>query len=292
MSERNDEHAASAQRFYPNARFPNEIDALDVPEAYVSVAKGNCLEPAYRDGDHLIFSKSSLPLKGDYVGIWFLPDVVPDGEAPRQIKRLSSDSTAGFQLPWHATEVDEPEPFVHFEMFNPPRKLRVPASKIVAMHKVLGMAESNGDGTAVPSALKNRLPNLPWLRSVVPGMISHRVQDDLCEPLLTAGDYVIIDTSLKTPENDKLFLVQWSTGNRQVMQLGAHEFTNSEGKFTGWMIAPFRRPRTRDAADMWTQHMRMIDWCSDGPYTAEGIRTILVGQVVGRCNPEGGANTK
>lgn len=285
MPEQIGEHFTSVQRFYPSDRFPDEIDALDVPETYVSVAKGDCLEPAFHDGDYLVFSKSALLHKGDYVGIWFAPDIVPDCETPRQIKRLAMEPMSTLTLPWSATSDDELEPHVHLEMFNPPRKLRVPASRLVAMHKVVGIAEPNGDGTARPTGLKNRLPILPWCDSTNPDMISHCIQDDLCEPLFSVGDCILIDTSSKTAENGELFLVQWSTGNRQIMQLNSHEFNGTHGKFTGWMITPFRRPRTRDAADKWTKRLGIIDWCSDGPYTDDGIAALIVGRVVGRCDP-------
>ena len=145
MPEQIGEHFTSVQRFYPSDRFPDEIDALDVPETYVSVAKGDCLEPAFHDGDYLVFSKTALLHKGDYVGIWFAPDIVPDCETPRQIKRLAMEPMSTLTLPWSATSDDELEPHVHLEMFNPPRKLKVPASRLVAMHKVVGIAEPTLD---------------------------------------------------------------------------------------------------------------------------------------------------
>ena len=141
--------ARASRKYYPHPRFPTEIDALDVPEVYASIAKGNCLEPVYSDGACLVFSKTEKPKAGDFVAVWYDPDVVPDGEQPRQVKRLVSNIMAGTSFPYQRRAGDEVEPLVEIEMFNPPRRWFVRASKIIAIHKVIGLAISTGDGQAM-----------------------------------------------------------------------------------------------------------------------------------------------
>lgn len=135
---------APAQRYDPHPRFPDELDALDYPEVYASRASGRCLEPVYQDGVCLVFSKTEQPVAGDYVSLWFDPDKVPDGELPRQVKRLLS-IMPGLTFPYLPASGSEVEPLVQVEMLNPPRRRYVRASKIVALRKVIGTAEHLGD---------------------------------------------------------------------------------------------------------------------------------------------------
>ena len=134
-------------KLYPNAKHPDEVHPDDCPEVYASFCKGNCLEPVYRDGCCLVFSKVETPEPGDYVGIWLHPDVLePDG-LPRRVKRLVS-MWPGITFPYKASPASEVMPLVMMEQLNPPRILQIPASHILAMHKVVGEAESRGNGMA------------------------------------------------------------------------------------------------------------------------------------------------
>jgi hypothetical protein len=131
----------------------NDSSELDfhpewVPEVYASVCKGTCLEPKYRDGTCLVFSRTEPPQPGDFVGIWFRCEAVPPGEHPRQVKRLISAGWPGMILPYQAQFGDEAEPLLILEMLNPPKRIMVRASKVLAMHKVIGEAERDEEGNA------------------------------------------------------------------------------------------------------------------------------------------------
>lgn len=278
--------ASRSRKYYPNERFPDEIDASDVPNIYASVARGDCMEPVFHDQDCLVFSKSAELQMGDYVGIWFDPAIVPNGEPPRQIKRLAMGLMPGLRLPWNPKPGDEVEPLLYFEMFSPPNRLRIRASKVVAMHKVIGLAETNGDGTAKQLPLDTRLPHLPSIAAIKRGRTKFLVKDHYTEPLLYAGDWAAIDPDLRVPEDGGLFLIKWSGGKQEILQLCLREFKNSEGPFTAWMVAPFRRPRSHKAAEAWMEKTNVIDWCSDGPYPAKAMRELIVGKVVGIFRPD------
>lgn len=135
-------------RYYPHPRFPDELDATDCPDVYASVAKGHCLEPIYRDGCCLVFSKTAPIEAGDFAAIWFDPDTVSEGGLCRQVKRVVS-IMGSLSFPYVPAPGSEVEPLVQVEMLNPPRRWYVRASRIVALHKVVGTAKSAGDGRAL-----------------------------------------------------------------------------------------------------------------------------------------------
>lgn len=133
---------------YPSAKHPREIGPDDCPEVYASICKGNCLEPVFSDGECMVFSKAEPCRAGDYVGIWLHPDIPAADELPRRVKRLRTALPLGFALPFRAAPGNEFVPIVELEQFNPPCIYRLPATEILAIHKVIGTAETNGDGTA------------------------------------------------------------------------------------------------------------------------------------------------
>jgi hypothetical protein len=139
----------------PRWKRPQADDHLrpeDCPEVYASIAKGTCLEPIYRDGCCLAFSTIERPKPGDFVGVWFTPGTAPPGQPDRWVKRLVSFGPPGFTF--FDVARDSPlQPFVVVEMLNPPREFVIPASRIVAIHKVIGEAQNIGGRWAVPKSL-------------------------------------------------------------------------------------------------------------------------------------------
>ena len=137
-------------KHYPNADHPLEFDPSDVPDVYASVGKGNCLAPVYPEDTCFVFSKLEPCKAGDFVGFWLHPDCVGADETPRRVKRLYMGLGPGFSLPWVPNTGDEIEPLIVLETLNPAKLLYVRASKILAMHKVVGTATIGEDGWATP----------------------------------------------------------------------------------------------------------------------------------------------
>jgi hypothetical protein len=148
MAEMTHRAASASRKYYPHARFPKERDPSEMPEVYASVATGSCLEPVFKDGTCFAFSKVEAPRAGDYVSVWFDPDIVPTGEAPRSVKRLVDDLMPGLTFPYRASPGSQVVPLVRVEMLNPPRRFAIPADKIIALHTVIGTAISNDSGKA------------------------------------------------------------------------------------------------------------------------------------------------
>ena len=139
---------AVLERHYPNPQHPNEVHPDDMPDVYASICKGVCLEPFYRDGACLVFSKSEQIEPGDFVGVLLHPAIVEADGLPRRVKRLVSAGWHGITFPFKPHPQDEVEPVVILEQLNPPRIFRIRASHILAMHKVIGEAETMGNGQA------------------------------------------------------------------------------------------------------------------------------------------------
>lgn len=127
------EHKAESASHNPRTSEPGPDD---FPDRYASMCEGRCLEPAYHHGDCLVFSKSEEPEPGDFVGFWLDQAELAPGETPRRVKRL------------HKRITDGGEPLIVFEQLNPPIRIRVRASRVLAMHKLIGVASLNSDGTA------------------------------------------------------------------------------------------------------------------------------------------------
>jgi hypothetical protein len=129
----------------------NEPQPDEMPDVYASICSGQCLEPIFADGAYLVFDKHQEPENGDFVGFWLRPDCLAPGEHPLRVKRLVSGlpESSGFSLPYERRPGDEVEPLIILEQLNPPRRFYVAASKILAMHRLIGEAEPDGSGHAL-----------------------------------------------------------------------------------------------------------------------------------------------
>ena len=121
---------------------PNEL-----PDRYAMIGTGRCMEPYVMDGTCCVFDKREKPTHGDTIIVWFRPEHVPPGESQCLLKRLVG-GLPPIRFPFDMTEGSNCEPLVTVEMINPPRLFRIPASRVLAVHKCIGNAESNEDGTA------------------------------------------------------------------------------------------------------------------------------------------------
>lgn len=140
--------AHSNRATYPNKKHPNEVAPDDCPDVYASICKGACLEPTFADGVCLVFSKLAPCQDGDFVGIWLRPDIPQADELPRRVKRLGMGLPHGFAFPFRPASGNELVPLVALEQLNPPRSFLIPATHIIAMHKVVGTAIEQGNGMA------------------------------------------------------------------------------------------------------------------------------------------------
>lgn len=138
----------------PEPRPPSDPEPDECPDVYASVARGDCLEPVYKDGDCLVFSKSEKPVPGDFIGLWLRPGADALATPVRRVKRLVL-ALPPMPIPCRLDPASEAEPLVVVEQLNPPRTYCIGISHVLAVHKVIGTARSNGDGTARFAAGEN-----------------------------------------------------------------------------------------------------------------------------------------
>lgn len=144
-----DEEADDANPIYGHPPVPVALDDPSTfPDLYASGCVGTCLEPVFKDGVCLVFSKTEEPKAGDFVGMFFKPGAVPTSGPNRWVKRLAMNMMPGLTFPYVAAPGREIEPLVIVEMLNPPRRFAFRASQILAIHKVVGEAEPGGNGMA------------------------------------------------------------------------------------------------------------------------------------------------
>lgn len=134
---------------------------------------------------------------------------------------------------------------------------------------------------------------LPTITEIVPGYIAHKVEYERAEPLLSEGDYVVVDTGDTLPVPGGMFLVEWLNGSRSLMSTrpaaceikcdeNGRSYYNmqKDGLDTVWYFAPLVAPRSKEEIQEWIKAGRMMSTC-DGPYDLDHMRSKIVGRLVG-----------
>lgn len=122
------------------------IDVLKFPTTYVMEVVGDNLSPIVGSGAALMFLKIEKPVKGDLVAIYFrpdLPELKQPGAIPMIVKRLARHSFAlDGPLPYKPRPIYE-TPTIVCESADPAERLSIPADKLMAVHKCVGIRPSS-----------------------------------------------------------------------------------------------------------------------------------------------------
>lgn len=124
--------------------FPVQRPALpfihpdDMPDVYALRGVGTCMEPAIKDGELAAFDKRKAPQPGDIVCVTFNREDAPRYGVPGYIKRLAEPLPA----------IGAADGIIVLDMLNPPRRMTVRASHVLAVHTFLCVAQSQGNGIA------------------------------------------------------------------------------------------------------------------------------------------------
>lgn len=108
----------------------------DMPETYAITGVGQCMAPLIADGTILVLSKAPQPEPGDIVGVIFTREAAASWGMPGIVKRLA------FHLPPRCGGL------IVVEQINPTRRYLIRSTDVLAVHKAIGTAESDGDGRA------------------------------------------------------------------------------------------------------------------------------------------------
>ena len=130
--------------------------------------------------------------------------------------------------------------------------------------------------TALPACLQPRL-GLQVFGTIPPGCFGYLVDDDDSDPVLRAGEFAVIDTAALEPEAGALFLIEWNTGERALVEAYV--------RGPGWWVASYNRPRDRIELQRALKRGASLT-TSDGPYEAAHLSEKLIGKVVGVLAPD------
>lgn len=106
----------------------------EMPGVYALTGYGDCMRPLIADGEVLVFSKTASPQPGDVVSVIFTQEAGQRSRVPGLIKRLA------LPLPPLAG-------LIVVDQINPPRRYAIPSTDVLAVHRCMGVGESDGDRT-------------------------------------------------------------------------------------------------------------------------------------------------
>jgi hypothetical protein len=119
------------------------IDVAALPALYAMQCIGRCMEPEVAHGSTLVFDKWAPCRPGDIVVVIRSAEATrwPDDSVPGLVKRLIHP------LPDQWDTDSEILPVLTVEMLNPRRRLHIDAASVAAVHRCLGPAVRQPDGS-------------------------------------------------------------------------------------------------------------------------------------------------
>lgn len=109
----------------------------DMPEVYAMTGRGTCMVPLIANGATIVMDKREQPVPGDTVTLTFTREAAQRWGVPGLVKRLAFGlPPAGF------------DGLIVVQQLNPPRFYTIPAGDVLAVHKCVGFAKSDGTGMA------------------------------------------------------------------------------------------------------------------------------------------------
>ena len=114
------------------------IHPEDMPDQYALTAVGTCMAPLIDDGALIVFDTRKELQRGDVVGIVFSKEAALQWGVPGLVKKLA------FALPPSGI----PGGLIVVDQINPPRRYCISTRDVLAVHKAIGTAESDGEGQA------------------------------------------------------------------------------------------------------------------------------------------------
>jgi hypothetical protein len=136
---------------------PCPLFANEVPEVYAVWVAGDCMAPLIPRGCAVICDQLSPLRGGDFVVVYKRRDLLKPGEMPGVVKRLVTDPPSKLTFPYTHNPYSEFEPCISLQTLNPERSFFMAASAIEAIHRCLGPAEIDSEGSAIlPEGLIER----------------------------------------------------------------------------------------------------------------------------------------
>ena len=113
----------------------------DMPNQYALKGVGDCMVPVLQDGELMVCDKRREPVPGDTVALIFTREVARKWGVSGLVKKLAMALP-----PWDLA--GDACGLIVVDQLNPPRRYVIPTTDVLAVHMVIGIAESAGDGRA------------------------------------------------------------------------------------------------------------------------------------------------
>ena len=113
----------------------------EMPDQYALRGVGDCMAPLFQDGTLFVCDKRREPVPGDIVSLVFTKEAARRAGVPGLVKKLAMALP-----PWNLA--GDALGLVIVDQLNPPRRYSLPTSDVLAVHKVIGIAESDDEGRA------------------------------------------------------------------------------------------------------------------------------------------------
>ena len=123
----------------------------DMPDLHALHGYGTCMEPLIADGTLLVVDKRETPCPGDVVSVIFTREAAARWRLPGMVKKLALALP-----PMDVGAGGEVVGLVVLDQINPPRRYAIPTTDVLAVHKCVGTATSQGDGLAAYNPRQER----------------------------------------------------------------------------------------------------------------------------------------
>lgn len=151
------------------------IDPTTLPDEYAMRVRGDCLAPAIKAGDAVLFDQRQPFAPGDLVGV-YLKAECSGGSTNVGLKRLVMNMMPGVTYPYQAHPDSNIMPVLVCEQDNPHRQYTIPADQILAIHRCMGLVPDDValyDGKTGEPEYKRAVASAGWSRGdLLAGAIS------------------------------------------------------------------------------------------------------------------------
>ena len=119
---------------------PTTVDPTKLPERYILIVDGACLEPDIPNGSKVLIERDRKIGPGDLAVLYFKPDRIPPGECNSTLKRVVMPPPHYVKFPWREHLQSDVHALVIVEMTNPGRQFAVKCEHLLGIHKCVGLA--------------------------------------------------------------------------------------------------------------------------------------------------------
>ena len=116
------------------------IDPATLPERYILIVEGACLEPDIPNGSKVLIERDGKVAPGDLAVLYFKPDRIPPGAHNSTLKRVVMPPPSCGKFPWREHPQSEAHAVLTVEMANPARQFVLKCEHLLGIHKCVGLA--------------------------------------------------------------------------------------------------------------------------------------------------------